>query len=227
MQTNADQLIEEMISIMERSTCAVRKFKELSTGQLNYKKDPEQWSILECIEHLNLYGDFYLPEIEKQIQAHKTANPPATFKSGIIGNYFANLMMVKEEKIKKMKSPADKNPSGCQLSVTTIERFLKQQELLKLLLLQARYVDLTRTKAAISLTRLIKLRLEIRFGFLFTILKGMFFRRKSWVLRIITGNRLHPFCDQISVGININDSQFPFLPIGKIDYYIAIVCSFC
>jgi hypothetical protein len=165
MQINADQLIKEMISITERSTCASRKFKELATGQLNYKKHPEQWSILECIEHLNLYGDFYLPEIEKQIQAHKTANPPATFKSGIIGNYFANLMMVKEGKIKKMKSPNGKNPSGSQLSATTIERFLKQQGLLKLLLLQARDVDLTRTKTAISLTPLIKLRLGDTFRF--------------------------------------------------------------
>jgi hypothetical protein len=165
MQINADQLITEMISITERATSTARKFKELTISQLNYKKDPEQWSILECIEHLNLYGDFYLPKIERQILAHKTANPPATFKSGIIGNYFANLMMVKQGKLKKMKSPKDKNPSGSQLSVTTIERFLKQQELLKLLLLQARDVDLTRTKTAISLTRLIKLRLGDTFRF--------------------------------------------------------------
>lgn len=162
---NADQLIKEMISITEQSTSTVRKFKDLPAGQLNYKEYPEQWSILECIEHLNLYGDFYLPEIEKQIQAHKTTNPPATFKSGVIGNYFANLMMVKEGKIKKMRSPKDKDPSGSHLSVTTIDRFLKQQKLLESLLLQARYVDLTRTKAAISLTRLIKLRLGDTFRF--------------------------------------------------------------
>jgi hypothetical protein len=165
MQISADQLSKELISIMERSTATVRKFKALATDQLNYKNAPQQWSILECIEHLNLYGDFYLPEIEKQIQAHKTANPPETFKSGIIGNYFANLMMVKQGKVKKMKSPKDKDPSGSQLSVTTIERFLKQQELLKLLLLQARDVDLTRTKTAISLTPLIKLRLGDTFRF--------------------------------------------------------------
>lgn len=165
MQINKDQLIQELTGITERATSAVRKFKELPASQLNHKKDLAQWSILECIEHLNLYGNFYLPEMEKQILAHKTAHPPAIFKSGIIGNYFANLMMVKQGEIKKMKSPKDKNPSGSQLSVTTIERFLKQQELLKSLLQQARNVDLTRTKAAISLTRLIKLRLGDTFRF--------------------------------------------------------------
>lgn len=165
MEINTDKLIKEMISITERSTCAVHKFKELPASKLNYKGEPEQWSILECIEHLNLYGDFYLPEIEKQIQAHKTADPPATFKSGIIGNYFANLMMVKEKKMKKMKSPKNKNPSGSHLSATTIERFLKQQELLKFLLIEAKYINLTKTKTAISLTPLIKLRLGDTFRF--------------------------------------------------------------
>ena len=136
----------------------VKGFEVLSVGQLQFKNG-DRWSILECLEHLNLYGDFYLVEIEKQIIANSRKNTSTKFKSGILGNYFANLMEVKEGKITKMKSPKDKNPSNKNLSITTINRFLKQQERLVSLLNQCRNIDLTKTKAAISLTNLVKLRL--------------------------------------------------------------------
>ena len=64
-----------------------------------------------------------------------------------------------------MKTPGDKNPIGSKLTTLTLDRFLKQQEMLKSLLHQARNVDLTKTKVPISLTRLIKLRLGDTFKF--------------------------------------------------------------
>ena len=64
-----------------------------------------------------------------------------------------------------MKSPKDKNPSHSTLTRLTIDRFLKQQELLQSLLLQSKRVDLQRTKTAISLSKLIRLRLGDTFRF--------------------------------------------------------------
>jgi hypothetical protein len=165
MQTEARVLLEEMVQITEACTVAVKQFRTLSGAQLNYRTDPESWSILECIEHLNLYGDFYLPEMEKQILAQKQDTPCTVFKSGIIGNYFAELMQAKNGKIKKMTSPKDKNPVHSHLTVTTIERFIKQQERLLNILRLAGSVDLARTRTAISITRLIKLRLGDTFRF--------------------------------------------------------------
>jgi len=159
MRTTNDQLINELLTITEASTAAVNKFRTLSVNELNYKKDDASWSVLECVEHLNLYGDFYLPEIEKRIALKKTASPSGTYKAGFLGNYFANLMKVQTGKIKKMKSPKDKNPAGSQLTATTLDRFLKQQALLTTLLNKALQTDLVRTKASISLTPFIKLRL--------------------------------------------------------------------
>ena len=83
----------------------------------------------------------------------------------VIGNYFANLMKVNNGKMTKMKSPKDKNPAGSSLTVTTIDRFLKQQDRLKTLLHQAKQIDLSKTKASISLTPFIKLRLGDTFRF--------------------------------------------------------------
>ncbi len=155
-----------MLALTERSSAIVRHFKTLSTEQLNFKKDPEQWSVLECIEHLNLYGDFYLPEIEKRIIAAPNGGNTAIFKSGMIGDYFANLMKAKDGKMKKMKSPKDKNPVNSLLPLTALDRFLKQQDRLKVLLEQSRKVNLTTTKCSISISKLIRLRLGDTFRFL-------------------------------------------------------------
>ena len=159
MQTENNTLIDDLLTMSENATQAVKKFKDVSGSQLNFRKGPNQWSILECIEHLNRYGDFYLPEIEKSILAQKRDNHPGVYKSGVFGNFFANVMKVKNGKILKMKTPSDKNPLGSELTITTIDRFLKQQEMLKSLLDQARNADLTRTKVPISLTRFMRLRL--------------------------------------------------------------------
>jgi len=163
MQTQL--LLEELLALTEQSITAVKKLKTLSVIQLNHKENPAVWSALECIEHLNLYGDFYLPEIERQIITHQTKTEFPLFKPGITGNYFASLMKIKNGKIKKMKSPADKNPINSELSITTLDRFLKQQELLKSLLKQATTVNLTKVKTAISLTKFIRLRLGDTFRF--------------------------------------------------------------
>lgn len=158
MKIENDFLIEDLLRRTEKSTEKAKQFKKLSAEQLHFK-DGDRWSILECLEHLNLYGDFYLVEIENQIIANRNRPSSGIFQSGLVGNYFANLMEVKEGKITKMKSPKDKNPVNSDLTETTISRFLKQQEQLTSLLKAARSIDLTRAKSAISLTRLIKLRL--------------------------------------------------------------------
>ncbi|MEO6166342.1 MAG: DinB family protein [Chitinophagales bacterium] len=166
MKTEANKLIEDLLQMTESSGNAARKFKQLEIDQLNFKRSNEEWSILECIEHLNLYGDFYLPEIEKRILESNKKEKSLIFRSGILGNYFANLMKVENGKITKMKAPKDKNPANSKLSVTTIDRFLKQQEMLKSLLVQAKNTDLVKTKTAISLTKFIRLRLGDTFRFL-------------------------------------------------------------
>lgn len=158
MKIENNALIDDLLKRTEQSTEKVKQFERLSLDQLRFKNG-NQWSVLECLEHLNLYGDFYLVEIENQIIANRNRPGVTIFQSGLIGNYFAKLMEVKEGKITKMKSPKDKNPASRDLTVTTISRFLKQQQQLVSLLNSCRSIDLTRAKSAISLTRFVKLRL--------------------------------------------------------------------
>lgn len=159
MKIKNSLLIEELLAATAWSTHAVEKLKELGVDQLNAKSNPTEWSVLECIEHLNLYGNFYLPVIEQAMLSQKPDKIPGIFKSGFIGDYFVNMIRVKPGKIKKMSTTKDKNPLGSVLTLTTVDRFLKQQQLLKTLLEQASYVDMTKLKTPISITKMVRLRL--------------------------------------------------------------------
>ena len=157
MTIKSEQLIQDLIERTRININQAEKFNSLSTEKLNWRIGQDSWSILECFEHLNLYGDFYIPEIQKRIDSSET-QPKENFKSGVLGNYFAKSMLPKE-KLNKMKTFKDKNPIGSKLDKSTIERFISQQEQILNLLDKSREIDLNKTKTAISISKLIKLKI--------------------------------------------------------------------
>lgn len=157
MVISSEKLIEDLMAMTRKNIDQAEKFKSLSIEKLNWRPAQASWSILECLEHLNLYGDFYIPEIKKQIEASKTKYKES-FKSGILGNYFAKSMLPKEE-LNKMKTFKDKNPIGSTLDKATIARFIAQQEQILALLDKSRDIDMNKTKTAISISKLIKLKI--------------------------------------------------------------------
>lgn len=157
MKIKQEALIEDLIERTKGVLNSAEQYSQLSIEELNYKANSESWSILECIEHLNLYGDFYLPEIENKIAESKT-KPTTDFKSGLLGNYFAKSMLPKE-KLNKMKTFKDKNPVGSDLNISSLERFIIQQKQLLDILNKARQVNLNKVKTGITIASWIKLRL--------------------------------------------------------------------
>lgn len=97
MKVAAHLLIEDLMARTKANLDAAGEFEKLSNEELNWKSNPESWSVLECIEHLNLYGDYYLPEIKKRMQQAATQKTSSEFKSGLLGNYFAKKYATKGE----------------------------------------------------------------------------------------------------------------------------------
>ncbi|WP_442267403.1 DinB family protein [Tenacibaculum sp. ZS6-P6] len=157
MVINSEKLITDLIGKTKKNIKTAEKFNNLHIEKLNWRFDKNSWSILECFEHLNLYGDFYIPEIQKKIDS-STTKPKENFKSGILGNYFAKSLQPKEE-LNKMKTFKDKNPIGNELNNHTIERFILQQEQILKLLNKSKKIDLNKIKTAISISNLIKLKI--------------------------------------------------------------------
>lgn len=163
MQIATRQLLKELSEQVTEHRLQATRWLQWTDTKLNFKPTPDSWSMLECIEHLNRYGDFYIPEIEKRLQSN-TSQPGAIFKSGWLGNYFAQRMLP-GERMKTMKAFAAMNPSGSTLGKEVLQIFIQQQIQLLLLLEQAAKVSLTRTRTAISISRLLTLRLGDTFRF--------------------------------------------------------------
>ncbi|MFT6167815.1 MAG: hypothetical protein ACJASF_002522 [Vicingaceae bacterium] len=153
----SEKLIQDLIERTKENMNAAEKLSTLSIDKLNWKVEQNSWSILESLEHLNLYEDFYIPEIKSKIENSSTL-PNRNFKPGILGDYFAKGMLPKE-KLNKMKTFKDKDPIGSALDKKVIHRFITQQEQLLNFLEQSRKIDLNKTKTAISITKWIKLKL--------------------------------------------------------------------
>lgn len=153
----SEKLIDDLIQQTQSNLNMAEGFKQLNETVLNHKTSPKSWSVLECIEHLNRYGDFYLPEIQRRINASNHPNTK-TFKSSWLGNYFAESMLPKE-KLNKMKTFKSMDPAGSDLNKDVLNTFTAQQNTLLDLLEAARKVNLTKTKTGISIATWLKLRL--------------------------------------------------------------------
>lgn len=163
MKIATQQLIEDLIERTENLISRTKAFKKLPLEKLNHKTNPEKWSVLECIAHLNLYGDYYNPEIRKSIKTSST-KPAKLYKAGFLGNYFTNSMLPKTKLI-KMKTFKDKNPVGSKLGLEVIQKFIAQQKEFIELLTLSNKVNISKTRTAISISKILKLKLGDTFRF--------------------------------------------------------------
>ena len=58
------QLIDQTFKILDQG----QKLNSFDLETLTWRPNESSWNILECIEHLNRYADYYLPEIREAIQ---------------------------------------------------------------------------------------------------------------------------------------------------------------
>ncbi len=164
-------VLQELREITEQIILDCEPFRKLDERSFNQRPAEKKWSIAECLEHLCLYGDFYLPAIDAKFSK---ASPKIKdeFKSGLLGNYFAQSMKVRSGQIgKPMSTFKDKNPSLLEKQAPKnslysqiekdpqLSRFLEQQNQFLSLINKAASVDLNKNKVAITLSRFIRLKM--------------------------------------------------------------------
>jgi hypothetical protein len=146
------QVLNDLKQRTQRFIAQAEEWKSLTQDQLNWRDNAEKWSVLQCLEHLNLYGDFYLPEFEMRILAGKKINDNPEFKGGWFAEKTANGMLPQEEKLSNsMNTFKNMNPNHSSLTVTILDRFLKQQRQLLTLLEKAESVNIAKVKCKITL----------------------------------------------------------------------------
>lgn len=160
----SEELIQNSIEKTKQILHKASLLNNLPEDKLIWRPNENAWNIVECIEHLNLYGEFYINEIELAVLNTKFQNT-TMFKSGWIGNYFAKSMLPKE-KVNKMKTFKNKNPLKRSLNKQKVfNAFIHQQEKLIVLLNKSKNVNLNRVKVKTTISSLIKLNLGDTFQF--------------------------------------------------------------
>jgi hypothetical protein len=128
----------------------------LPLERLNYKINSEKWSALECIEHLNRYARFYHRELQEQLNTAVPCAKTVVFRSGWLGNYFANSLL--PGKGGRMRTFKNMNPNHSKLDLNVLQEFLKGQRELMELLKRAGAYDLNQVKTAITISKFIRLK---------------------------------------------------------------------
>lgn len=64
-------------------------------SKLLRQRAENKWSVTQYLEHLNSYGHYYLPAIEKSIEkaTRNRWSSSEEYTPGWLGNYFTNLML--------------------------------------------------------------------------------------------------------------------------------------
>lgn len=171
MQYNSTALLQQL-QLQTNSFLdeAVQKWQMMPAPQFSLQPSPAAWSAKQCLAHLNSYGNYYLPAIERAIAKSKEKNKKvsAVFNTGWLGNYFTKMMQPGSngEVSKKIKAFKEYIHSNDEEGDIIIARFIDQQEKMLELLEAARTAGLGTTRVGISIAPLLQLQLGDIFMFI-------------------------------------------------------------
>lgn len=160
----------------------------LTNEQFNWRVAPGSWSIGECLAHLNLTGQMYLPRIERALRKARAENLTGTepFRHGWLGNFFVRKLEPPVRRL-RARAPHAVAPPPEHLIETVVPAFISLQQELTNKLRAAEGLHLARIKIASPFTRLLKFTLGQSFALL-----TAHERRHLWQARQVREHPLFP-----------------------------------
>lgn len=163
--TRADLLEKLVRKVQDHKQQATHNFSEMAVSDLNRLSPTGGWSIAQCLDHLNSYGNYYLPVIRQKLELSLSDDSGKVFESGWLGSYFIKMMDPETGK-KKYKAFKGHIPETNLDPGRVLHEFLRQQEELKILLLLSADRNLTDIRIPISIGKFIRLKLGDVFQFI-------------------------------------------------------------
>lgn len=162
---NSSELIDQLEADVRKLILQTNQMMQEDSRKLRTPPAEKKWSAIQALEHLNSYGYYYIPALEKALQEPKYSRD--WYKPGFFGDYFTRILSPRDGVIKnKMSAPKDHQPPVDLDAEKVLQTFLGQQQALLELLEQARHKDLGKIKVPISISSLIRLKLGDTFRFL-------------------------------------------------------------
>lgn len=136
----------------------------LTDAQFNWRAAPGQWSIAECLAHLNVVGQMYLPTLDRRMRAAREQGllSRGPVRQGFIGKLFVR-SLEPPAKI-RFKAPKVFTPMPEHLLSVISPAFAQLQEQLIARLYVANELDLKRVRVISPASRFLKLSLGHAFA---------------------------------------------------------------
>ena len=138
----------------------------LTDAQFNWRAVPGRWSIAECLAHLNITGQMYLPIIDRGINEARSRQwfGRGPYRHGLLGRLF--IRYTEPPAKYKVKAPKLFAPLPEHLLAVVAPAFASLQDQLLRRIREANGIDLGRVRVTSPVSKLLKLSLGQCFAFI-------------------------------------------------------------
>ena len=118
--------------------------RALTPQQLNWQPQPGSWSIGQCLEHLHVANEVYLPPMTHAIKGSPRALVPE-IRVGWLGRWFIRQYIEPDTQRRRRRSPGKIKPAA-QVSTDMLDRFLAGNQAARDLVQRASQCDVNRVR---------------------------------------------------------------------------------
>jgi len=156
---NSHQVIQNCIKRTQSSIERVRKtFSLLSVIQLNWKLNPDTWSVGECLSHLVNSNNLYLIKFQLILNSFPTdQEKDFPYKQSFFGKRIAK--GIDPANVKKSKTFKVFFPDSSKIQKVIIDDYINISEKLISLAAKMRHIDLKKIRISSPVNNLIRLNL--------------------------------------------------------------------
>lgn len=135
-------LVELTSKIEEVSEEVERSFGNLNSEQLNWKPNPNSWSVAQCLEHLIKSSEPFIPVIQSVKQS--SWRPSLWERMPALPALMGKLLIdaVSPQSVRKLKAPGKFQPAASNISDDIVTRFLDMQKAILELMRSTSSLDL-------------------------------------------------------------------------------------
>ena len=180
-----ERLIEEMEQNVARAETVARG---LSDPAFNWRPEPQQWSVAQCLSHLCLINEVDLPHLDRSIAEARSKGwrHPGPYNFGFLTRRFISL--IEPPVRRRFPAPKSYTPPPTDVSrEATLRRYCEVIEAMITRLKAADGLDLRKARTVLPALPLLKMPLGGRFA-----LMASHDRRHLWQAENVRGNSAFP-----------------------------------
>ncbi len=160
MKLQKAKVLQQVQHEIDEASHQVRQLQQQPANALRHHPRPDAWSALDCVEHMNLFYDDYLPRVEAAVR-DGAASTELTYSPGFFGKMMIASLRpqqgerrMKVKTFKKMTPKTDNKPAE-----PVFAAFFRHHTHLAELLAQAAPLNWNRVKVASAIGPILRFKL--------------------------------------------------------------------